>query len=226
MNKFTKVLSILTLLVICIIPIRYTIASKETPTAQITQKGLEERLENAVVLYIGSSQAMINNKETQVDSSNSSVKPFIKESRTLVPVRFITEGMGAQVEWDAPSSTVTVALENKELKLVVGNKTMQVGKEKVDLEVAPEIAEGRTFLPLRSIAEALGKKVFYDRGLIVISDYEAIFDTSGEKTMIDEVISKVNNLPVVGTLEVLKELMKNSKANNYGLYNGVDIMFE
>ncbi len=232
MNKFTKILSILTLLVICIIPIRNAIASKETPvlqetaTAQITQKSLEERLENAVVLYIGSSQAMINNKETQVDSSNSNVKPFVKESRTLVPVRFITEGMGAQVEWDAPSSTVTVALGNKELKLVVGNKTMHVGKEKVDLEVAPEITEGRTFLPLRSIAEALGKKVFYDRGLIVISDNEAIFDTAGEKTIIDEVISKVNNLPVVGSLEVLEELMKNSKANNFGLYRGVDIMFE
>jgi len=235
MNKLMKLLSIMTLLVICIIPICNTIASKETPitpttpttpTIQTTQKSLKERLENAVVLYIGSSQAMINNKETQVDSSNSNVKPFIKESRTLVPLRFITEGMGADVEWDATSSTVTVTLGNKELKLVIGNKTMLVGKEKVTLEVDPEITEGRTFLPLRSIAEALGKKVFYDRGLIVISDYEDIFDTAAEKTMIDEVISKVNNLPVVGTLEVLEELMKNTKANNYGLYNGVDIMFE
>lgn len=223
MKRITKLLSILTLLVIAIIPIRNTIASQQTP---ITQKSLEERLGNAVVLYIGSSQAMVNNRETQVDSSNSNVKPFIKESRTLVPVRFITEGMGAEVGWNAPSSTVTITLGNKELKLIIGNKTMHVGKDKVSLEVAPEITEGRTFLPLRSIAEALGKKVFYDRGLIVISDNESIFDTTLEKTIIDEVISKVNNLPVVASLEALEELMKNSKANNYGLYRTADIMFD
>ena len=223
MKRIIKFLSILVLMAIAIVPIRSTIALEEIPA---TQKSLEERLKDAVVLYIGSSQAMVNNKETQVDSSNSKVKPLIKESRTLVPVRFITEAIGAEVGWDAPSSTVTIALGEKELKLVIGNKTMQVGKEEVSLDVAPEIIERRTFLPLRSITEALGKKVFYDRGLIVISDNEAIFNTIAEKTIIDDVISKVNNLPVVSSLEELEELMKNSRENNYGLDYMADVMFD
>ncbi|OPZ89544.1 MAG: Beta propeller domain protein [Firmicutes bacterium ADurb.Bin419] len=186
---------------------------------------MEERLKNAVVLYIGSSQAMVNNKETQVDSSNSDVKPYVKDSRTLVPVRFISESMGADVGWDASSSTVTITLDGKVLKLVIGNKTLQVGKEKISLDVAPEIKEGRTFLPLRSISEAVGKKVFYDRGLIVISDDEAVFDAASEKSMIDEVISKVNNLPVVGSAEALAKLMEKSTSRYDGLYRG-GIVFE
>ena len=222
MKRIAKVFSLFVFWLLAVVPICSTVALEQTPAAQ---KSLEERLENAVVLYVGSSQALVDNKETQVDSSNAKVKPFIKESRTLVPVRFITEAMGAEVGWDAPSSSVTVALGNKELKLVVGNKSMQVGKETVPLEVAPEIVEGRTFLPLRSIAEALGKKVFYDRGLIVISDSESIFNASTEKAIIDEVIEKVNNLPVVGSLEVLEELMKNSRENDYGLHYMVDAVF-
>lgn len=222
MRRIAKVFSLLTFWLLAVVPICSAATLEQIPAAQ---KSLEERLKDAVVLYVGSSQALVDNKETQVDSSNAKVKPFIKESRTLVPVRFITEAMGAEVEWDAPSSSVTVALGNRELKLVIGNKSMQVGKETVPLEVAPEIVEGRTFLPLRSIAEALGKKVFYDRGLIVISDSESIFNASTEKAIIDEVIEKVNNLPVVGSLEVLEELMKNSRENDYGLHYMVDAVF-
>ncbi|AEV70471.1 beta-propeller domain-containing protein [Acetivibrio clariflavus] len=223
MKGISKLLSLLTFLLIAVTPIYSIVISEEIPAAQ---KSLEERLKDSVVLYVGSSQALVNNKEIQVDSSNPKVKPFIKESRTLVPVRFISEAMGAEVGWYASSSTVTIALGNRELKLVIGNKTMFVGKEKVPLEVAPEIVEGRTFLPLRSIAEALDKKVFYDRGLIVISENESIFDITSEKAMIDEVIAKVNNLPVVGSSEELEELIKNSRANDYGLYYKVDEMFK
>jgi len=222
MKKISKLLGLLIFLLIAAAPIYSIVTSEEIPAAQ---KSLEERLKDSVVLYVGSSQALVNNKETQVDSSNPKVKPFIKESRTLVPVRFITEALGAEVEWDASSSTVTILFGNRELKLVIGSKIMIADKEEVPLEVAPEIVEGRTFLPLRSIAEALGKKVFYDRGLIVISEKEYIFDITSEKEIIDEVIAKVNNLPVVGSLEALEELIKNSRANGYGLYYKIDEMF-
>ncbi len=220
MSRLVKLLSILTLFTILIMPMQASIAEEMG-----NSKSVEERLKNAVVLYIGSSQAMVNNKETQVDSSNSEVKPYVKDSRTLVPVRFISESMGADVGWDAPSSTVTITLGGKVLKLVIGNKTLQVGKEKVLLDVAPEIKEGRTFLPLRSISEAVGKKVFYDRGLIIISDDEDIFNATAEKSMLDEVISKVNNLPVVGSTEVLAKLMENSTSRYDRLYRG-GIMLE
>jgi len=86
--------------------------------------------------------------------------------------------------------------------------------------VAPEISEGRTYLPLRSLVEALGKKVFYDRGLIVISDREDVFDVSKDKGLIDEVISRVNNLPRVGSVEELKKMLENSGCA-YGRSRGI-----
>jgi len=83
-----------------------------------------------------------------------------------VPVRFVSESIGAQVDWDRKNSRVTVKLNNKVVELVIGNKIMKVGDKEEVLDVAPEISEGRTYLPLRSLVEALGKKVFYDRGLL------------------------------------------------------------
>lgn len=223
MPKFIKLLSVLALFTILMMPMQASIAGEVSDSK--TSKSAEERLKNAIVLYIGSSQAMVNNKETQVDSSNSQVKPYVKDSRTLVPVRFISESMGADVAWDASTSTVTITLGGKVLKLVIGDKTIQVGKEKVLLDVAPEINEGRTFLPLRGISEAVGKKVFYDRGLIIISDDEDIFNPATEKSMIDKVISRVNNLPVVGSIETLAKLMENSASSYDRLYRG-GIMLE
>jgi len=83
-----------------------------------------------------------------------------------VPVRFVSESIGAQVDWDRKNSRVTVKLNNKVVELVIGNKIMKVGDKEEVLDVAPEISEGRTYLPLRSLVEALGKKVFMTEGLL------------------------------------------------------------
>ena len=47
------------------------------------------RLNNAAVLYLGNSHAIVNNYQRSIDSSNPNVKPILKNNRTLVPVRFI-----------------------------------------------------------------------------------------------------------------------------------------
>lgn len=214
MKRVINTLCIVVILALVLIPIRMSLA--EDTKGESKPQSIEDRLKDAVALYIGSSQAIVNNAETQVDSTNANVKPYVKDGRTLVPVRFISENIGAEVDWDQVNSKVTVSLDNKVVELVIGDKTMKVGNKNEVLDVASEISEGRTHLPLRSLVEALGKKVFYDRGLIIVSDREDVFDVSAEKGLIDEVISRVNNLPVVGSMENLKKLLENNSAGNRG----------
>lgn len=222
MKRVVKLLCIATLIALIVVPMQLSFAGSTENGSN--PQSIEERLKDAVALYIGSSQAFVNNVERQVDSTNANVKPFVKDGRTLVPVRFVSESLGAEVGWDAGTSTVTVTLNGKEVKLVIGSKTMKVGNKNEELDVAPEISESRTYLPLRSLVEALGKKVFYDRGLIIINDREDVFDISGEKALIDEVISKVNNLPVVGSYENLKKMFENS--NSYYRYRDEAVFLE
>lgn len=50
-------------------------------------------------------------------------KPFIDENnRTLIPVRFVTEKLGAQVGWDGDTRTVTVDLDDKKVVLKIDQK--------------------------------------------------------------------------------------------------------
>ncbi|HOM02500.1 MAG TPA: beta-propeller domain-containing protein [Acetivibrio sp.] len=233
MKKVINILCITVMLALIIIPLSMSFADntksgkdqKGIENESMDGKSIEDRLKGAIALYIGSPIAIADNAEKQVDSTNANVKPYIKNGRTLVPVRFISESLGAKVDWDQQNSKVTVKMNDKVVELIIGNKTMKVGGKNEELDVAPEISEGRTYLPLRSLVEALGKKVFYDRGLIIISNREDIFDVSKDKGMIDEVIARVNNLPRVGSAEDLKKMLKAYGAN-YGGRSWTNSIFE
>lgn len=196
-NKY-YLLSILTL--VCLVLVQISYAEPNT-----TDK---DKLSSAVSLYIGSSTAVAQNLEGLIDESNPKVVPFIENGRTLVPVRFISEKFGAKVDWNSSSKTVTINSNDTEVKLVINSNVITVNGEDLELDVSAQIKNDRTFIPLRILSESLGKKVFYDRGLVIISDFENIFDIASEKNKIDELISRVNNLPSVKTVANLKDLLK------------------
>ena len=89
--------------------------------------------------------------------------PYIKDSRTFVPVRAFAEALGATVGYDQATGTVSILNGGKAVSLVIGSKLMNVGGVPVALDVAPEITNDRTFLPFRAIAEALGATVVWDQ---------------------------------------------------------------
>ncbi len=119
-----------------------------------------------IKLKIGSNTAYINGKKLYLDAP-----PFInsKAGRTLVPIRFISEAFGADVEWDPVERKVTIKMnptENHGAKLIelwIGKKTVSVNLQKEKIDVAPVIVPpGRTMVPLRFIAETFGSEVKWD----------------------------------------------------------------
>lgn len=56
-----------------------------------------------ILIYIGSDKARVNNKEVILDSP-----AFIENDRTYTPIRFISEELGATVEWDETTQEVTI----------------------------------------------------------------------------------------------------------------------
>lgn len=176
---------------------------------------LQKRLGEAVVLYTGSPLALVKNVENQIDKENAEVCPFTKEGRVLVPLRFLAENLEAQIKWEEQTGVVTLSTGQKTVKFIPGQDKMQVNDREVKMECPPEIVEGRTFVPVRAISEALGKKVFYDRGLIILGEKENPFNQETEKSLLDTLIAKVNNLPTVGSLKQLRSLLAETKQDNY-----------
>ena len=59
-------------------------------------------------LWIGKSIAKVNGIDTPIDSANSKVVPEIINSRTMLPLRFVTENLGCDVNWDQNTKTITI----------------------------------------------------------------------------------------------------------------------
>lgn len=131
----------------------------------------KKHLKNRIALFLGVSQCWVNGALSEIDVRNEKVVPYTTEGRTMLPLRFVGESLGADVSWEDQTQTATILLNNKELKIAVGRQEMTVNGEKISLDTPAVLAEGRTMLPLRAVAEAFGKEVFWDdRGLIIISD--------------------------------------------------------
>jgi hypothetical protein len=90
-------------------------------------------------------------------------KPFIdSNSRTMVPIRFISESLNAQVDWIEKDRTVVIKKQETEISLVVGMKTAKVNNKEIKLDTSSVIVGGRTFVPVRFISEAFGAAVEWD----------------------------------------------------------------
>jgi thiol-disulfide isomerase/thioredoxin len=109
-----------------------------------------------IELKIGSNSALVSGKKITVDPP-----PYIKNGVTLVPLRFISEAFGAEVNWEpnVGKGTVVIKLESKVIQIEIGNITAFVDGVPYKLLVPPEIKNGRTFVPLRFISEAFGAEV-------------------------------------------------------------------
>jgi len=118
----------------------------------------------AIRLYIGKNGYFINDTARQMDTA-----PIIRESRTLLPIRFVAEPLGATVGWDGAEQKVTVSLGTRTIELWIGNNRARVngGYQYIDpanLNVVPIIVPpGRTMLPVRFVTEALGCQVRWDQ---------------------------------------------------------------
>lgn len=91
-------------------------------------------------------------------------RPYIdpEEGVTLVPVRYVTENLDADVQWlaDTQQVKVTDIISGKTLLFTIGSKTVLVNGKPVELESGKAVLTGGyTFVPLRFIAEQFGAKV-------------------------------------------------------------------
>ena len=103
-----------------------------------------------IVLQIGSAAVLVDDQAIIND-----VAPVIRNDRTLVPIRVITEALGGQVAWNEAAKEVTLTVNGKEIKMTIGKVLEKYG-------VAPVIIGGRTFVPVRFVADELGAVTTWD----------------------------------------------------------------
>lgn len=96
-------------------------------------------------------------------------RPFIDSNdRTLVPIRFIAEEMGAKVDWDAAKKLVTIERGKTKIELTIGEQRAKVNGSWRHFDTKAVIHNSRTMVPLRFISETLGVRVEWDGEVRVV----------------------------------------------------------
>jgi len=88
--------------------------------------------------------------------------PIIENDRALVPLRAIFEAIGADIEWNQSTRTVTAVKEKTVITMQIGHTVMTKNGTSITLEVPPTIVNSRTLVPVRAVAEAFDAQVEWD----------------------------------------------------------------
>ncbi|WXR60294.1 stalk domain-containing protein [Peptostreptococcaceae bacterium AGR-M142] len=110
----------------------------------------------------------VENIFSKKDNLKFEIPPVIKDGRTLIPVRAISEGFGADVEWDEEDRTIEITKDETTIILNLEDEIAIVDGEEIKLDTKAEIISNRTVVPLRFIAETLGLKVNWDEDESII----------------------------------------------------------
>lgn len=124
----------------------------------------------AIVLTVSASAVDVYLDGVKVPFDDNTGYPFISaEGRTLVPLRATMEAFGATVRWDQETQTALVTKNETTVAVTIGeNRIFRNGTE-IPNDAAAVIVNGRTYLPIRAVLEALYATVGWDGSVQVTS---------------------------------------------------------
>ncbi|WP_347490049.1 stalk domain-containing protein [Desulfoscipio sp. XC116] len=119
-----------------------------------------EKESKIIKLTVGQTEAIIDDNIYVLDT-----EPYVSTDadRIFVPLRFISETLGAKVDWVDLKNTIIIKDNNNEITLTIGSKDVSVNNHATAIDCAPELLpSGKIFVPLRFISETLGATVEFD----------------------------------------------------------------
>lgn len=161
----------------------------------------EERLKGTIALQIGNYGAAAEGTLFQIDPDNPDVHPYIDgNGRTMVPVRFVAEQLGASVNWNSTVQQVTIKSGDRTILMTIGSRNYTVNGVANSMDTAPVIKAGwnRTMVPIRFVSEALGRAVEWDpqNRLVIITEKSTPWqsDRDAEKQAVQSILFVISDL--------------------------------
>lgn len=124
-----------------------------------------------IVMALNNPTAYAKGNRLAIDPDNEEIVPLIVNDKTLVPIRFITEALGAKVTWNEQTSAATIKLNGSRVIIKEGSDTIRIEQESLKLQTPAQTINDRMYVPLRDVSEAFGLDCYWaDPGLIVIGN--------------------------------------------------------
>jgi len=173
-----------------------------------------------LVIFMGVASPILATEDINLvidgKSISSSPSPVIKNDRTLVPVRLVSEALGAEVKWNEENRSVHITKGNRSAVLWVDNRLFSYSAGQVSYslcDVPPMILEDRTYVPLRLVSNILGVTINWEgltRTVSVDSNTPAaftpFFDAAISLIQPGQLISGVTELKAVAPISNAAEV--------------------
>lgn len=127
----------------------------------------------SIYLSLNSKYSTIYNKNNERIEYELHANPYLYEQRTMVPLRFVAEALGAKVEWNGKDKPLIITNDDIRIILFVNKEDAIVNGNLYKLDAPAMISKsGHTMIPLRFVSEHLNMKVYFNSGMILITDTE------------------------------------------------------
>ena len=113
---------------------------------------------NFIILQIENPYLTLNGLSLEIDPGRGT-EPIIVNGRTMVPIRAVVEAMDGQVGWEDASQKITLNARGNTVTMWLNKTDIIVNGQATNMDVAPVVRNGRTFVPIRFAAENLNTKV-------------------------------------------------------------------
>ena len=99
----------------------------------------------------------------------ATLKCLNQNNTNLAPLRTISEDLGAKVDFNKEKNLITIIYKETKIEATIGSKTALINGDKKELQVAPQVVNGTTYVPIRFVGEALGAKVDYQGNTLTVN---------------------------------------------------------
>ena len=106
--------------------------------------------------------------------AKAAVAPVVEDGRTLVPLRVISEALGADVEWNQATQQATIKTAANTVVFTVGSANYTVNGSPKTLDVPAKIIGGSTMIPLRAFAESINAAVDFANDIVTVNYFTSI----------------------------------------------------
>lgn len=153
---------------------------------------------------------------------STDVAPFISNSSTYVPIRFISEALNINdITWNSSSNSVTIKADNKTLVLFVNKNYAYLNNEYINLENNALIVNSRTFIPVRFVSSCFDANVDWDEKsqTVIINSKDYVNSPVEENTSIywlSRIIeAEASGEPYKGKVAVGEVILNRVKSNDF-----------
>ena len=148
-------------------------APKPKEEKPVTKMEIDWKLE--LIVGVSTINREINGVQSKIKMD---IAPYIRDGRTMLPIRYVAEALGFDVEWNRSTRIVVLRNSSTRVEIPVDTNKIIVNGTVYTSDVKPEIKNNRTMLPIANIARALGlkdgKDIIWDSKSKMVTIYRSI----------------------------------------------------